>query len=381
MALGHPYADRQRYDVILVGALCHFDLIFAEGLSAQGLRCAVVRLPTARLPTQAEMPVPLTAFKMDDIFTYENPTWFFRFSRRAGCIISITSILPYFLMKWWLLLPLIKYPPIVNISTGSDVAELARERSLAGSICRSILRRAMVNLVPAYPEILRTLSLLRLKNFELFRYDYWLAPRPVVSQSTGPIVFFHPSHLDWGQTDAKANRNSTKGNDRFLRAFFRAAKAGADIRCIILDRGPDRAAARKMIEASGYSGLFEWLPQLSQAELRDRILRSDVIVDQFDVGGFGGISIEAMAQGKPVMIYINDSCWPLVYDIKPPVISCQTEDEIFLAITACQDRKALGVLGETASNWVDINYRSRTHIKRLASRIAMALGKAWPLVN
>lgn len=379
MSGDHLHVDGRRYDVILVGALCHFDLIFAEGLTAQGLRCAVVRLPTARLPSVAEMPVPLTAFKMEDVYTYEDPNWFFRFSRHAGCVVSITSVLPYFLMKWWVLLPAFRYPPIINISTGSDVAELARERSLAGKICRSILRRAAVNLVPAYPEILRTLSLLRLKNFELFRYDYWLAPREFSQPIHGPLVFFHPSNLDWGHTDAKTSRNSTKGNDRFLRAFFRAAKAGADISCIILDRGPDRILAREIVESSGVSERFNWLQHLSQAELRDQILGADVVVDQFDVGGFGGIAIEAMSQGKPVMIHADNSCWPLVYDEKPPVISCQTEDEIFLAMMHWQDRRELNALGDAAANWVDTNYHSKAHVKRLATRIAIILGKAWPL--
>ena len=369
----------KRYDVVLIGALAQMDLILADALSQEGLRCAIVRLPGTAKPDPSTWPSPLRAFRLEDLYPYRNANWFWTFSRAATCVVSITSVLPFALQGWWAALPWLGYPPIVNVSTGSDVAELARERSRSGWVCRSLLRRAAVNYVPAYPEVVRSITALRLANFEFFRYAYWLAPCTTTRRPDGPILFFHPSHLDWGFTDVKPSRNSTKGNDRFFRAFFRAAANGANIRCVLLDRGPDRGVARELIAKCGYADRFEWLPPLGQAALCERMRDCDVVVDQFDVGGFGGIAIEAMALGKPVLIHIDPDTWPLVYDTPPPILACRTEDEIHQAILRSQDRTAMAALGRQAAGWVDDNYRSGAVAKRMACKIAVITGKGWPL--
>ena len=60
------------------------------------------------------------------------------------------------------------------------------------------------------------------------------------------IVFSHCSNIDFGFIDSKAGRTSTKGNDKFIRGFIRAAKEGAPIRCNILDRGPDKDKLKEL---------------------------------------------------------------------------------------------------------------------------------------
>src|SRR5262249_50006825 len=150
------------YDVVFVGSLGNWDLILADALTRQGLRCAVVRKSKAPLPSALDAPAVLGGLEKNNVHVYRGADWFYCFTRRAGCVICLTSSLPYFLLQWWLCLPFVRYPPIINISTGSDVAELARRRSLHGRICRQVLERAAVNLVPAYPETLRSLATLRL---------------------------------------------------------------------------------------------------------------------------------------------------------------------------------------------------------------------------
>jgi len=72
----------------------------------------------------------------------------------------------------------------------------------------------------------------------------------------------------------------------------------------------------------------------------------------FDVGGLGGIAVEAMSMAKPVMIYIEENCQKILYPELSPVLNCHTEDEIYEQIMKCVDRTFLEGLGKKASQWV-----------------------------
>ena len=51
------------------------------------------------------------------------------------------------------------------------------------------------------------------------------------------LLFFMASHLDWGVVDNAAGRNSTKRNDRFIKAFARYVSERGRGHAVILDRG------------------------------------------------------------------------------------------------------------------------------------------------
>ena len=103
------------------------------------------------------------------------------------------------------------------------------------------------------------------------------------------------------------------------------------------------------------------------------------MVDQFDVGALGGIACEAMAQAKPVMIYIDKNYWPLVYDEEPPVINCHTEDEIYNAILEWADKKKLQDLSERAEKWVRKYHDVHTaDFSEFILRVCLAAGLEWP---
>lgn len=66
-------------------------------------------------------------------------------------------------------------------------------------------------------------------------------------------------------------------------------------------------AAVDALRADGVDLDFRLIEGLSYAEARRAYERADVVIDQVLVGWYGGLSIEAMALGKPVVCYIRDS--------------------------------------------------------------------------
>ena len=67
-----------------------------------------------------------------------------------------------------------------------------------------------------------------------------------------------PSNIDFGVNDSGLKRNSTKGNDKFIKAFIKAYKKNKNIKCLILNRGPDKDVAKEYINTNCIDG-FEFL--------------------------------------------------------------------------------------------------------------------------
>jgi hypothetical protein len=69
--------------------------------------------------------------------------------------------------------------------------------------------------------------------------------------------------------------------------------------------------AVQQLKANGYAVELEILENLSHAEVIERIGNCDIFVDQLHHGWYGGVAVEAMALGKPVICYIREK--DLVY--------------------------------------------------------------------
>src|SRR5439155_2362898 len=206
-----------------------------------------------------------------------------------------------------------------------------------------------------YPHAIKNVFAFGIPNVVFMRFPYYLLGEVAREEEWGQegrIRFFHPSHFDWKLHDAGIHRNSSKGNDRFIRAFARAIQEGLDAECVFLERGSDRDAAKTLLTELGVGDRAIWRAELPRDELLKEIERADVVVDQFDVGGLGGIATEAMSLAKPVMIHLDEGCAGLLYADSPPVLNCHTEQEIYQQILRCRDRPALRMLGSSAREWV-----------------------------
>lgn len=375
--------QKYRNEIIVCGVLCNNDIALAELLSRYSLYVKVLRLSKHQAPPENTLPGKLTYFSYDKIQYVENSTQFFQESSRAKSIISINGYYPS-VVSWRILFQDFlfqnNYKKIINLTCGSDITELFIENNLEGFKYRTYLKNSLYNYISPYPWAIKNLNMMPLRNFSFYRFNFFLlAPKKNKNYMEKDIIFFHPSNLDWKINDNKLTRNSTKGNDRFLKAFIRALDSGLQAKCILLDRGPDAKEAVKIIDASAHGSSFEFFPTLTPEKLKHFITMADIIVDQFDVGGLGGIACEAMAQAKPVMIHIDKNCWPLVYDEEPPVINCQTEDEIYKAILDWADKKKLQDLGEKAEKWVRKYHDVHTaDFSEFILRVCLAAGLEWP---
>ncbi|MBF0312120.1 MAG: glycosyltransferase [Oligoflexia bacterium] len=351
----------KKYDMAIVGSLCTNDILFAEHLSRQGLRPLVLRQKRHQniSSVMTNKNDYFHAYNLSEIKYINNPFEFLWWAYQCRMIVSFTGSLIGFLNFLFFVKKIIGLPPCVHISTGSDLSELVAEKSIKGYLYRNYLNFMDMVYGSYYPHILSNTIDFKIKKYYFDRVPlFYILEKSKKMKKDHEVIFFHFSHLDWKLVDNKKGRNSSKGNDRFIKAFIRAVKSGMKARCVILFRGPDREAARKMIEESGCSRQFTWKPHLEREDLFQQMRDCDVVVDQFDVGGLGGGAIEAMSLGKPVMAYVCKECSRFFYrNDFPPVLNCQTEEEIYQQIIKCNDWDLLEKIGDCSSEWAIRNYR------------------------
>lgn len=261
--------------------------------------------------------------------------------------------------------------PYIACATGSDIVEEPYRYGLTGLGLRLYFKRAtrtfLLNI-----HMLQEPAKLGLKNAEFFPFlidTEKYTPAPVARRYGTPedILFFMPSNLDWGSTDNRPGRRSTKGNDKFIKAFIRYVRAGGAAHTVLLDRGADARQAHRLIEETGVEDHFTFVQELTKAELIDHYRMADVVVDQFDVGATGTIGLEAMACAKPLMINLDPEYVDASYPEPPPIIYARTEAEILGWLDNLRDRSFLAERGRQAREWILRHHDGRHLARKLIS--------------
>lgn len=334
----------------IVGAHVDNDLVFAEHLVRFGHDVSVFRRKRTEEGERFGAG-GFSRFGAGDVIEYSGPVDLVSKIRGFDYVFTFTASYPFalfYLLPVYPLLTRLGWPQYMNIGTGSDFSERIVAGGLDGFLQRLGCRNAHMNMVLNYPGTLRNVAKLRLSNACVLPFPYIPAKR--VSGDSGVTVaastrknadeflVFHPSHLDWGQTDNAAGRTSTKGNDRFIRALARfRQEGGRPFRATLLDRGSDRVPARRLVESLGLSDCVVWREHMTRDEFFATVCDADLVVDQFEVGGLGGIAWESMSLGTPVLMHLAQPNDLLSYDEETPILQAKSENDILAALHTASD--------------------------------------------
>lgn len=166
------------------------------------------------------------------------------------------------------------------------------------------------------------------------------------------FVVFQPSRQEW--TCPEGPGSNHKGNDRFLRAYARFVHGpGKDAWLVAVTKGRDVGASQQLAEHLGIKDRIRWIPQQSKAGLREYLGASNIVADQFTYGFYGISALEAMAVGKPVLVYLDPQGLKKFGVDPPPVVSARTEEEICAALCRLtEDRGGAETIGAQAREWM-----------------------------
>ncbi|SDK52835.1 Glycosyltransferase involved in cell wall bisynthesis [Maridesulfovibrio ferrireducens] len=241
-------------------------------------------------------------------------------------------------------------------ATGSDLREAATTRTFNGVRVRRHFKKASYVYHVFDPLTNSVVEKLDIKECGLLKIP--VGATTAKEYDINPdrkTVFFLPSRLHY--TSSSKSEAVFKNNNRFLNAYARYIHSGGNARLIMLKRGADYRKAVRVIEDLGIIENVSWLDEMSPKALAAFFYKCDVVVDQFNDLPYpapgGGIAIEAMAHGTPVMIGSNAELSNKFYGSVAPNLSCSTEDEIYERILECEDKKYLRNVGQACKEWIN----------------------------
>jgi glycosyltransferase involved in cell wall biosynthesis len=270
---------------------------------------------------------------------------------------------------------------------------------LIGPRQRRGIRRAREIWAPPYRPYLKALERLHLPterlateyfpvviDTERFRLDAAAKrdPSPTARRLTdaSDFVVFHPSRLMIGNRTARERESGNwKNNETLLRGFAFFARSGSARAPVLglIDRtaSPDVALAKSLIADLGIADQVRWLvgPRdggFLRHELIELYSASDVVADDFGIGWFGGVTLEALAIERPVVQYIDEDVMTRLYPWHP-IVSARTPQDVAEALERLfVDPDARRSLGARGREWIEEFHSYDAAAQRYASAIRRA---------
>jgi UDP-N-acetylglucosamine 2-epimerase len=105
--------------------------------------------------------------------------------------------------------------------------------------------------------------------------------------------------------------------------------------------------AVELLKSKGFKFDFQLIEGMEHEKALNVLKNADIVVDQFIVGAYGMLSIEAMAYGKPVVCFIKESLYKL-YPSTLPIVNANIDNlpqKLAMLIKDGNLRYRLGVEG------------------------------------
>ena len=171
----------------------------------------------------------------------------------------------------------------------------------------------------------------------------------LLSKLDADLLFFFPTRQDWVDGTGYAD----KANDVFFRALAKLRGAGYRVAVVCCNWGGNVEQSQELISLLGLDAHVEWMPPLPIIPFERMCMASDIVVDQFKLGAFGGVVFKAMAVGAPILTYLNQDLLKAQYPVIPPVINCHTVEDIYDRIVGLiRDPASLKSLSEKSRQWI-----------------------------
>ena len=135
------------------------------------------------------------------------------------------------------------------------------------------------------------------------------------------FLFFFPTRHDW----VKGAGYADKANDRFLYAFSALKKKGYRVGLITCEWGNNVEESKELLLSLNVDRHVKWKKVMGVVNYNRHLMAADVIVDQFLLGAFGGVTFRALAAGKPVCTYLEEKEVTQYFGECPPVLNCKSE--------------------------------------------------------
>jgi glycosyltransferase involved in cell wall biosynthesis len=173
----------------------------------------------------------------------------------------------------------------------------------------------------------------------------------LLSEHDADFVIFHPSRQHW--SDAR-DKVWEKGNDILIEAFARLVKGPRPKALLMMiEWGVSVADSRALIDSLGIADRVVWLPPLPLRVMEDYLAASDVLADQFTIGGWGAILPIGAMLGTPILIYLDETFHRWCFPKLPPVYNGGDIDAVYASLVELLDAERAAAAGAAGRIWYD----------------------------
>jgi glycosyltransferase involved in cell wall biosynthesis len=179
--------------------------------------------------------------------------------------------------------------------------------------------------------------------------------------SSYDFVVFHPSRIMMRDQPQFKASGQWKRNELLFRGFGRFIQQSGAQRSVLVmpDRtqSNDLALGKEMIREMGLDQHVLWIkPPRPEGFTRDELVAfysvADVVADDFGIGWFGSIVLEASAVGCPVVTYVDENVMSRLYPWHP-LLSADTEEKIAEHLTVLyRDPTRRREIGQKGREWI-----------------------------
>ncbi|MBM2821215.1 MAG: group 1 glycosyl transferase [Candidatus Berkelbacteria bacterium] len=154
--------------------------------------------------------------------------------------------------------------------------------------------------------------------------DYWFRKAPKKpGLKTKITTIFCPTRHDW----------SIKGLNQFILAIPEVAiKSRRKFEFVFIKWGNDYKKSQKLCTRLRIDKHIRWTEMLTKKDLVQKMLESDIILDQVILPCMGAIAPEGLQAGKPVLLSYKDELNNWAYPESPPLIKVYSKDNISKAL-------------------------------------------------
>jgi len=121
-------------------------------------------------------------------------------------------------------------------------------------------------------------------------------------------------------------------------------------------------AAVERLRGEGLAVRLDLIEGVSNAEALMRIANSDVLVDQLHIGWYGGVAVEAMSLGRPVVAYIDEADNP--FGSRLPIVRAEPATLYAALRSLIADRSQRAVLGVDGRAFAVKEHDPRSIVRR-----------------
>ena len=170
------------------------------------------------------------------------------------------------------------------------------------------------------------------------------------------FIYFSQTRHYWKGKSKKDPNN--KGSNKLIYAwkkFINEHRPNAIL--VLFEYGNDFLASKKLIMDLNLDERIIWMPLSPRKEIMKMISFVDVVMGEFTHSWFiGGLSMEAISMGKPLITYRDERYLGNFYKDNYPILNACSTDEIYNKIVfSYQNKNKILRIGDLSKKWFEEN--------------------------